>query len=148
MRVCIRNMREDDLGSVMQIWLEANTGAHDFIPKDYWLDQFDTTKKLIPLAEVYVCECDGKIVGFIGLSDHYIEGLFVELGSQSNGFGKRLLDYVKKKRTSGLCLDVYKKNVRAMNFYQREGFRVQSVYIDPNTGEEDISMAWNPSYDT
>lgn len=43
--------------------------THDFIPKDYWLNQFDTTKKLIPHAEVYVCECDGKTAGFIGHPD-------------------------------------------------------------------------------
>ena len=36
----VRRMEETDLDSVMQIWLESNIKAHDFIPKEYWENNF------------------------------------------------------------------------------------------------------------
>ena len=49
-------------------------------------------------AEVYVYEDDKMIQGFVGLSNEYIEGIFVSAEMQSQGIGKILLNYVKGKR--------------------------------------------------
>ena len=32
----IRLARQDDLDALMEIWLEANLQAHDFLPAAYW----------------------------------------------------------------------------------------------------------------
>ena len=91
-------------------------------------------KELLPQAEVYVYEDDKMIQGFIGINDEYIEGIFVSDEMQSRGIGKILLDYIKDKKDR-LQLKVYQKNVRAMSFYQREGFTIQSEEMDEFTGE-------------
>ena len=65
----IRRMQADDLDRVMQIWLESNLQAHDFIPEAYWRGQYGNVRQMIPAAEVYVCEVRRQIVGFIGLVD-------------------------------------------------------------------------------
>ena len=57
------------------------------------------------------------------------------------GIGKILLNHVKNK-SNKLLLNVYKKNTRAISFYQREGFEIQCSGFDKATGEEDYLMAW------
>ena len=60
---------------------------------------------------------------------------------QSHGIGKSLLDYIKDKKAR-LQLNVYQKNVRAMSFYQREGFIIQCEDLDEDTGEKEYTMLW------
>ena len=90
----------------MQIWLETNIKAHSFIPKDYWTDNYAVVKDLLPQAEIYVYEDDdsNQIDGFIGLTDNYIEGIFIREALQSRGIGKQLLNYVKKINYEFKCL--------------------------------------------
>ena len=98
-------------------------------------------KELLLQATVYVYEDKQDIQGFVGLSDKYIEGIFVSAEMQSQGIGKILLNYVKGKRNN-LLLNVYQKNTRAISFYQREGFEIQYSGLDEATGERDYVMAW------
>ena len=117
----IRKLRKADINKVADIWLDTNIKAHYFIPAQYWKRNFDLVKELLLQATVYVYEDKQEIQGFVGLSDEYIEGIFVSAEMQSQGIGKILLNYVKGKRNN-LLLNVYKKNARAISFYQREGF--------------------------
>ena len=81
------------------------------------------------------------IQGFVGLSNEYIEGIFISNGMQSCGIGKLLLDYIKNKKIR-LRLNVYQKNARALSFYQREGFDIQCEGLDEATGEKEYTMLW------
>ena len=139
----IRNFKESDLPLVMQIWLDSNIEAHSFIPAKYWMDNFEMVKTVLPQAEIYVYENEStkQIDGFIGFNEDYIEGIFVESNRRSMGVGKQLLDYVKKIKTK-VSLSVYRKNGRAVSFYQREHFVIQSESIDPDTKEAELLMRW------
>lgn len=137
----IREFQMDDINKVADIWLDTNIKAHYFIPAQYWKRNFDLVKELLLQATVYVYEDKQEIQGFVGLSDEYIEGIFVSAEMQSQGIGKILLNYVKGKRNN-LLLNVYQKNARAISFYQREGFEIQCNGIDEATGERDYAMAW------
>ena len=83
-----------------------------------------------------------QIDGFIGLNNDYIEGIFIKDAAQSKGIGKQLLDQVKKIKST-LKLNVYQKNERAIQFYLREEFAIQSENIDNNTDEKEFVMVWN-----
>ena len=137
----IRKLQKADINKVADIWLDTNIKAHYFIPAQYWKRNFDLVKELLLQATVYVYEDKQEIQGFVGLSDEYIEGIFVSAEMQSQGIGKILLNYVKGKRNN-LLLNVYQKNARAISFYQREGFEIQCNGIDEATGERDYVMAW------
>ena len=137
----IRKLQDADIDRVADIWLDANLKAHSFISPQYWKGNFETVKKMLPQAEVYVYENDREIWGFIGLNGEYIEGIFVSGEMQSWGIGKRLLDFVKTKKTE-LQLNVYQKNMRAIRFYQREGFKILREGMDEATGEKDYEMTW------
>lgn len=137
----IRELRKVDINKVAEIWLDTNIKTHYFISAQYWKSNFELVKELLLQATVYVYEDKQEIQGFIGLSNEYIEGIFVFAEMQSQGIGKILLNYVKGKRNK-LILNVYQKNTRAISFYQREGFEIQYSGLDEATGEKDYVMAW------
>jgi putative acetyltransferase len=137
----IRPLQASDLAGVAEIWLNTNLKAHDFIPAEYWQDHFEQVKQMLPLAEVYLYEEQGEIQGFIGLSGSYIAGIFVCGQAQSRGIGRKLLDYAKAGKNR-LELRVYQKNARAIAFYRREQFEIQSECLDGETGEKEYLMAW------
>jgi putative acetyltransferase len=140
----IRKLQKVDINRVADIWLKTNLKAHFFIPEQYWISNYEFVKEMLPQAEVYVYDDDKMIQGFIGINDEYIEGIFVSDEMQSRGIGKILLDYIKDKKDR-LQLKVYQKNVRAMSFYQREGFTIQSEEMDEFTREKEYVMNWESS---
>ena len=137
----IRELRKVDINKVAEIWLDTNIKTHYFISAQYWKSNFELVKELLLQATVYVYEDKQEIQGFIGLSNEYIEGIFVSDEMQSCGIGKLLLDYIKNKKIR-LRLNVYQKNARALSFYQREGFDIQSEGVDDVTGEKEYTMLW------
>ena len=139
----IRKFESRDLDAVMQIWLHGNLNAHAFIAASFWTEQFEMVRDLLPQAELYVHEDAGtrQIDGFIGLTENHIEGIFVAKAARSKGIGKALLEYAKSRKPR-LTLSVYQKNERALAFYRREQFIVQSEGIDEDTNEADIQMLW------
>lgn len=137
----IRMFDACDLDQVMELWLNGNIEAHDFIPRNYWESNAPMVREQLLQAEIYVYETDGKILGFVGLQGDYLAGIFVDRHARSMGIGGQLIHYVQKIRRT-LTLNVYRKNQRAMEFYLREGFSVLSEDIDKATGETDIVLSW------
>lgn len=139
----IRKLRDSDVPAVMHIWLASNLEAHSFIPASYWTGSSEAVSHALPQAEVYVCESGEtrQVIGFVGLSGEYVEGLFVRADMRGRGVGRQLLDYAKSLRQA-LRLHVYLKNRRALAFYRREGFAAEAESTDEATGERELLMAW------
>lgn len=138
----IRKLENRDLDRVMEIWLNSNIEAHDFIEKEYWISNYDMVKDILPKAEVYVFEEKNNIKAFIGMDSGYIAGIFVDNKFRSKGIGKKLLQKCKANYDK-LTLSVYKKNKKAVDFYLREGFLIESNQPDPNTNEIEYKMIYN-----
>lgn len=137
----IRKFDKKDTERVMQIWLEANKDTHDFVPSNYWLSQYPSVQKQILQAEIYVYEQDKEIQGFVGMTEDYLAGIFVDKKCRSMGIGKSLLECMKKKYPA-FSLNVYQKNRRAVDFYLRERLSIASTGTDDDTGETDYTMTW------
>jgi len=137
----IRFYNKDDLCSIMDIWLDSNIKAHNFIDPIYWRNNFSIVKEMMPQARLYVYEQQKELAGFIGIMEEYIAGIFVSSSQQSKGIGQELLNYAKSNHKE-LYLTVYKKNERAVTFYLREGFIIENKQIDDATGETEFVMAW------
>lgn len=139
----IRPFQPADLEAVLDLWLSANLSAHAFLPAAYWTSRRAEVGEQLPRAEVWVCVGEGEaILGFAGLTGSYLAGLFVAEGARSQGTGASLLDHLKA-RCPRLTLQVYLKNHRAVRFYLREGFRLHSLGIDPDTGEPEALLFWS-----
>lgn len=137
----LRTMRTDDLDYVVKIWLESNIQAHSFIESDYWKDNKEEVRKMLPHSLIQVAEIDGNIVGFIGMNETRIEGLFVSSDFQSRGIGHSLIEWAKTGNEE-LTLSVYQKNQRALQFYLKEGFVIGERLMDQKTGEIELLMQW------
>lgn len=144
----IRKMQAGDIDKVAEIWLDTNLKAHDFIPSEYWKENYEAVKEMISQAEVYVYidENKNELQGFIGLDEECIAGIFVRSEAQSRGIGKCLLDRAKEEKRK-LTLNVYAQNPGAVRFYQREGFRIAEEDNDGDTGEKEYLMCWESEND-
>lgn len=139
----IRLFEFRDLDRIMEIWLEGNLKAHSFIKEEYWKQNYETVRSVLPNAEVYVFEEDGEVQGFIGMDAEYIAGLFVAEGYRGQRIGHQLISEVKRKKR--LSLHVYEKNTGAVAFYQAEGFRVENSMTEKDTGEQEYLMVFHES---
>lgn len=125
----------------MQIWLETNIDAHSFIPEEYWINNYQMVKTVLPDSEVLMYE-DYMLKGFIGITNgSYIAGLFVAKQFQGGGIGGQLITECKK-RYAFLELDVYIKNSKSVDFYTKHGFKVKHEIINSDTGEKEYRMQW------
>lgn len=138
----IRKMRPCDLERVMKIWLEGNCDAHPFVPQGYWQANAPEVRRQLLQAEVFVWEEDGAVLGFAGMQEDYLAGIFVDRGSRSKGVGKQLLDAVKETHDF-VSLCVYVENRGAVRFYLREGLTTVAEGIDELTGNREYTMRWN-----
>lgn len=132
---------EKTLDSLLAIWLEGNLQAHSFISKNYWLDNQVGVREGLAQARIFVKETDGKAVGFLGLVEEEIAGLFVKEQFQKQGIGEALIQRVKDEKKI-LTLTVYENNQAALLFYERQGFRRVRYQIDPETQQREWLMRW------
>lgn len=137
----IETITDADLETIASIWLRSNLKAHTFIDRNYWLKNYQTVKASLTTADLYAYYHNEKIIGFLGLIDEYIAGIFVLQEYRSLGIGGQLLARIKEKH-SKLLLSVYQKNERAVQFYLKQGFTIQKETTDYETTEEEFLMEW------
>ena len=135
----IRKFQEFDLKKVLRLWYEGNLEAHDFIDKEYWDRNLSYVKRVIPEVEVYVYEINGQVVGFVGIDEGYIAGLFVDKEFRGCGVGSKLMDYVKE-RYDFLTLHVFENNYGAVTFYENRGLLKKEESVHEDLGEIEYLM--------
>ena len=143
----IRNMTSEDIDRVMEIWLSATIKTHSFISEEYWQRNLAVVRDTyLPQSNTILWEENGQIAGFVSLLDKtYIGGIFVDPKLQGKGIGSALM-LTLQQIWPILSLRVYAKNLRAVQFYRRHGFKILMSEIDKNTGEEELLMYWSLGY--
>ena len=140
----IRKFEKNDINAVMEIWVNENIRTHNFIVKEYWKDNYEYVKDILPKADIYVYILYEQVVGFVGTNNNYVEGIFVDINNQHSGIGTSLLDRIKEDKDN-LTLNVYKKNANAIKFYEKNNFIITSENMDKNTNEIEYTMTWRKS---
>lgn len=138
----IRKFEKNDINAVMEIWVNENIRTHNFIAKEYWKDNYEYVKDILPKADIYVYILDEQVVGFVGVNNNYVEGIFVDINNQHSVIGTSLLDRIKENKDN-LTLNVYKKNANAIKFYEKNNFIITSENIDKDTNEIEYTMTWS-----
>lgn len=138
----IREFQINDIDKVMEIWLASNLDAHSFVEADYWISNVAFVREQLLQAEIYVFEEQNKILGFVGVQENYLAGIFIDKAFRSLGIGKQLLDYIKNGHNI-ISLNVYKENRNAVKFYMREGFTIISEELDDATDCIEYLMQWD-----
>lgn len=141
-KVNIRPNKKTEVNKLVEIWYEGSLIAHGFIDKNYWKSQqTKMEEKYIPMSETYVVSNEKDIVGFVSMMNNYLAALFIDVKHQGGGYGKGLLDFVKRQREN-IQLKVYKKNNKAVDFYLKNGFVIKEETLDEQTSEEEYLMEW------
>lgn len=138
----IRLKKNTEVNKLVEIWYEGSLIAHHFVDKNYWKSQRTEMKeKYIPISETYVVSNEKDVVGFVSMMDNYLAALFIDVNYQGSGYGKGLLDFIKRQRKN-IQLKVYKRNNKAVDFYLKNGFVIKEETLDEQTSEEEFLMEW------
>ena len=140
----IRKFQEQDVETMLSLWLQASLQAHNFVVAEYWHNMMPIIKKYyLPNTDSYVFEDKHQIKGFVSIIDEkYIGALFVMPKFQNMKIGSKLLNYVKKIYPE-LGLKVFLKNEDAVRFYKNNDFKIVGEQIDESTEEKELLMSWS-----
>ena len=139
----IRKITNDDLTSVMAIWVKGNFKGNSFIEKDYWLEIYNETKeKFMDVYDTYVFVEENVIKGFVSMKDKKIKAIYVSPSFIRKGVGKKLINFCKDKYDT-LILEVYEKNINAILFFSNLGFKNKKIDIEKVHNEKIFIMEWN-----
>lgn len=139
----IKKLEDFEIEEVMDIWLKTNIKAHNFIQKNYWVDNYNIVKdEYMPISTTFIYKEDNIIKGFISIiNDSFIGALFILDDYQGQGIGRKLQSYVKSLYSS-LELEVYSDNESAVKFYKKCGFIIQSEEENEDSGFMEYKMSW------
>jgi GNAT superfamily N-acetyltransferase len=101
---------------------------------------------LLPTADVWVAEDDGRVVGVLALTDGHLEQLYLDPDRRGQGIGDRFVALAKSRQPRGLQLWTFQVNEPARRFYLRHGF-VEVERTDGARNEErepDVRLVWEP----
>lgn|SRR5690606_1964919 len=130
----IRAYEPADKETLSSIWFQASLRVHAFLGEELLFEQKEMVENIfLEQAEIWVALSGGKIIGFIGLLDHFIGGLFVHPKAQGQGVGRKLVEHAFKLRGE-LELEVFAENQSAYRFYRKLGFVEISRRAEDDSG--------------
>ncbi|ABI75681.1 acetyltransferase, GNAT family [Hyphomonas neptunium ATCC 15444] len=112
-----------DLPTLLDIWFEASLRAHPFLGEHRLREERILMEtEYLPKSENWVACDQGEPIGFIGLLDTFVGGLFIAPAHQGKGAGRLLTAHALELK-GRLELEVYTDNQQAYAFYEKLGFR-------------------------
>ncbi len=136
----IRRYEDRDLDDLLAAWASASAVAHPFLtPKFLELERHNIPNLYLPNAETWVCEEEGRVIGFIALLGNQVGAIFVDQKHQRRGIGRKLMDKAKDLR-GDLVVEVFKANSVGRDFYAKYGFKVGDERVHEQTGFDLVEM--------
>lgn len=147
----IRVATTADLANLRKLAIDAFINAYAVFNKETDMQQYlkenfseDVLRAELtnPEIVILVAEQENEILGYVKLVPGGSEDLkfnrpleiarlYSAVQAIGSGIGKMLVtavwDFARKNSYDGIWLGVWQKNFRAVNFYQREGFRITGV---------------------
>lgn len=130
----IRSYHPDDEDDLVGVWLAATIPGQAFLPEAFWRGQEDDVRReLLPNAETWVVDDDGRLAAFVALIGDLIGGLFTHPEYQGRGMGRALVEHAAA-RHDPVYVEVFAANSVALAFYGNRGFEDHESHADPDTG--------------
>lgn len=136
----IRRYRDSDLDTVLEAWYAASLLAHPFLDEEFFRRERIAIRDVhLRVAETWVYQYDGGVVGFVALVGNEVGGLFVDPGHQGRGIGRALMDHARAIHGT-LELDVFRDNSAGRAFYAKYGFRQVGEGVHEETGLNQLRL--------
>jgi N-acetylglutamate synthase-like GNAT family acetyltransferase len=152
MDITIRPYQEPDLPICRSLWADL-TEWHRILYEDTTIggddpgSYFDRYIQLPNLAQVWVAETEGQVIGMTGLlingEEAEIEPVIVTANRRAGGVGRLLgataVDEARKRGVRFLSVKPVARNVEAIHFFVQNGFRLVGQVelfqeLDPDSG--------------
>lgn len=141
----IRRFAKEDTDAVVASWRRASALAHPFLSQAFIEREAENVRNVyLALAETWVSEVDGKVVGFIALIEDVVGGLFLDPAYHGQGYGRAMLDKAVAEK-GPLMVEVFKENSIGRRFYTAYGFRGSEEFTHELSGQRTIRMTFTPS---
>jgi putative acetyltransferase len=124
-------------------WQQAYP-AFDFAARvTWWRERW--RNELVPDAAIIVAEAAGALVGFVTIDPSgYLDQLVVAPDRWGSALATSLVDEAKRLSPDRITLKVNNDNVRAIRFYERNGFVRAGEDVNPTSGRPVLKMVWRP----
>jgi putative acetyltransferase len=140
----IRQYRATDCEALLQVWTRASAVAHPFLD-DAFLEQErrNIPEVYLPVADTWVWEADGRVVGFVSLLGNEVGALFVDPDLHRSGIGGALIERARELRGE-LEVEVFERNRMGRAFYEKAGFELMHRKVHGPTGFEILRLRLAP----
>jgi putative acetyltransferase len=141
----LRRYRTDDEDAAISLWQRSWQVAYpsiDFAARaKWWRERWRS--ELVPNAAVVIAEQAGALIGFVTIdATGYLDQLVVAPGHWGSELANALVDEAKRLSPEGITLLVNHDNLRAIRFYERNGFARAGDDVNPTSGRPVLKMAW------
>lgn len=140
----IRQYAESDLENLLSSWENASKIAHPFLSEDFLeKERYNIPNVYMPIADTWVAELNGSVVGFIALIGNEVGAIFLDPKFQGTGIGKSLMDKAQEIHGT-LEVEVFKKNSIGRKFYDRYGFVFLAESFHEPTNQDVLRLKFVP----
>jgi putative acetyltransferase len=143
----LRPYRGEDEDAAIALWLQTWQQAYpsiDFAGRENWWRE-RWRSELVPKAEIIVAEQAGALIGFVTIDGSgYLDQLVVAPGHWGSKLATALVDEAKRLSPDCIRLLVNTDNIRAIRFYERNGFAHAGEDVNPTSGRPVLRMEWKP----
>ena len=143
----LRPYRSEDEDAAIALWLETWQQAYpsiNFAARLAWWRQ-RWRSELVPNAAIVVAEQTGALIGFVTIdASGYLDQLVVAPDHWGSTLANALIDEAKRLSPDRITLLVNTDNIRAIRFYERNGFDHAGEDINPTSGRPVLKMEWKP----
>jgi putative acetyltransferase len=141
----LRPYRAEDEDAAIALWLETWQRAYpaiDFAARvTWWRERW--RNELVPNANIVVAEQQGMLTGFVTIDlKNYLDQLVVAPDHWGSLLGNALVDEAKRLSPDRITLLVNTDNLRAIRFYERNGFVQSGGDVNPTSGRPVLRMEW------
>ena len=144
----VRPYLADDEIAAIDLWQRTWQAAYpaiDFSTRlDWWRQRW--RDELVPQATIMIAEAGGQMVGFVTVDRKtgYLDQIVVDPMAWGTEVGTLLLAEARRLSPQGLDLHVNHDNMRAIRFYEKQGFSVSGEDVNPRSGAPVHKMSWRP----
>jgi putative acetyltransferase len=102
--------------------------------------------ELVPVATITVAEAGGAVIGFVTVDPDSLDldQMVVAPEAWGTPVASALIAHAKQISPKGLDLHVNTDNLRAIRFYEKQGFVISGQAINWRSGAPVHKMSWRP----
>ena len=147
-RFSVRDYTPADEDAAIALW--QRTWAQHYPQIDFakrvawWRERW--RQELAPAATISVAEQHGTLVGFVTVDPKtgYLDQIVVAPEAWGSDVADRLMDEARRISPTGLDLKVNADNIRAIRFYEKQGFVDAGETVNEISGAPVRLMCWRP----